>query len=77
MIRQLIFIKILKSGEISKMSRHAIHVHADPQMAWKSAVRWEKEPVLLKIAARKMANEGFNFGRIENCEWYLESVPVQ
>lgn len=36
--------KIRKSGAISKMSRHAVHLQADPEKAWQSAVRWHQTP---------------------------------
>lgn len=67
--------KILHSGAISKMERHAVHLQADPNMAWKSAARWRKTPVLLKIDAKRMYDDGFRFGVSENAVWCTESVP--
>ena len=61
--------KILESGEIKKMSRHAVHLQADARKAWQSAARWKgKIPVVLKIDAE--------FGKSENGVWCCEAVPV-
>ena len=68
--------KILKSGAISKMSRHAVHMMEKPEKAWESAVRWKLTPVLLKIDAEKMSCSGFVFGKTENDIWCTEFVPV-
>lgn len=69
--------KILESGGISKMGRHAVHMQADIAKAWQSALRWHKTPVVLKIAAGQMHRDGFRFGRTENEVWCTESVPKQ
>ena len=62
--------KILASGEISKMSRHAVHLQADAWKAWQSAVRWKgRTPVVLKIDASALAENGVEFGRTENGVW--------
>ena len=67
---------IMASGEISRMSRHAVHMQAEKEKAWKSAVRWKKNPVVLKIAAADYAKEGGVFGKTENDVWCTERVPV-
>ena len=67
--------KIMKSGGISKMSRHAVHMQERSEKAWQSAVRWHLTPVLLKIDAEKMANAGFVFGKTENDVWCVDYVP--
>lgn len=69
--------KIMKSGAICKMARHAVHLQADENKAWTSAWRWHLEPVVLKIAARKMYAEGMIFGKTENDVWCTEMIPVQ
>ena len=46
--------KIMKSGAISRMSRHAVHMQEDPDKAWQSATRWHLTPVVLKIDAEKI-----------------------
>ena len=70
--------QIGRSGAISRMERHAVHMHADPHMAWQSAVRRRnKRPVLLVIDAARMAAEGYAFAVSDNGVWCTESVPVQ
>lgn len=68
--------KILKSGAISKMNRHAVHMQADMDKAWKSARRWHRTPILVKIDAKRMYKGGFRFGVSENDVWCTESVPT-
>lgn len=67
--------QIIASGGISKMSRHAVHMQAEVEKAWKSAVRWKKNPVVLKIAAREYFKDGAVFGKSENDVWCVECVP--
>ena len=71
------FEKILNSGEIKKMSRHAVHLQEEMSAAWQSAKRWHKVPVLLKISAQSMHEGGALFGRTENNVWCTEKVPVK
>ena len=68
--------KILATGGISKMGRHAVHMQADPEKAWQSATRWRKKPVVLRIAAGAMYAAGYVFGRTENGVWCTEAVPA-
>ena len=70
--------KILESGEISRMSRHAVHMQADAWKAWQSAVRWKgKTPVVLKVDAAALAENGVEFGKTENGVWCCEAVPAE
>lgn len=69
--------KIMKSGAVCKMSRHAVHLQVDEKKALQSAKRWHLKPVVLKIAARKMYKDGMIFGKTENNVWCTESVPIQ
>lgn len=69
--------KIKKSGFISKMSRHAVHTHADIKMAWKSAKRWKLTPVVLKIDSNMMYKSGYKFGVSENQVWCVDSIPIE
>ena len=70
--------KILESGEISKMSRHAVHLQADARKAWQSAARWKgKTPAVLKVDALALAETGVEFGRTENGVWCCEAVPAK
>ena len=68
---------IEKSGAIKKMKRHAVHMQADIDKSWQSAERWHKTPVVLKIAASEMAQDGYTFGVTENEVWCTEEVPVK
>lgn len=65
------------SGAIKKMKRHAVHMQADISKAWQSAERWHQTPVVLKIDARKMFDDGYKFGVTENEVWCTEEVPVK
>ena len=70
--------KIYSTGYISKMKRHGVHMTADLKMAKKSAKRWKHEvPLVLKIDAKKMSNDGFVFGVSENSVWITEKVPTE
>ena len=70
--------EIQKSGAILRMSRHAVHLHADERMAWQIAERRKnKTPIVLKIASGTMAREGIAFSISENSVWFCERVPVK
>ena len=69
--------KIMKSGSISRMNRHAVHMQEDPAKAWQSATRWHLTPVVLKIDTDKMHRDGYVFGKTENNVWCTESVPTE
>lgn len=71
---------ILEDGHISRMKRHAVHMTADPEMAWKSAERWnvkEWHPALIEIKALEMYNEGLSFGVTGNDVWCIKEVPAK
>lgn len=68
--------KILESGYISKMSRHAVHLQAEEAKAWQSARRWRRTPVVLKIDAGAMYADGAVFGLSDNGVWCTERVPA-
>ena len=69
--------KILESGFISKMGRHAVHMQAEREKALQSAMRWKHEiPVVLKIDSAAMHTDGMMFGMSENGVWCSENVPV-
>ena len=69
--------KIRESGEISRMSRHAVHMQAEESKAWQSARRWRRTPVVLKIDAAAMYADGARFGVSGNDVWCTEAVPVR
>jgi putative RNA 2'-phosphotransferase len=68
--------KILASGAIARMSRHAVHMQQEKAKAWQSAKRWKLTPVILQIDAQAMAANGFRFGVSDNEVWCVEEVPV-
>lgn len=68
--------KILKSGHISKMKRHAVHMVDDVVKAMKSAERWGLVPVVIKINALELYSRGVKFGVSENGVWCAEDIPV-
>ncbi len=69
--------KIMDSGAIKKMERHAVHLQQEPAPAWASACRWRGcRPVLLRIAARKLSESGVVFGLTDNNIWCAEEIPV-
>jgi len=68
---------IMDSGAILRMKRHAVHMQAEPEKAWRSARRWRgKRPVVLKIAAAELAQTGMVFGKSENDVWCCQTVPT-
>lgn len=68
---------IYRDGRIRKMKRHAVHMHADFQMAWRSAARWhDKNPVLLKISTSAVMDHGIRLGVSDNEVWCAEEVPA-
>lgn len=69
--------KILESGKIDKMSRHAVHTHADLSIAWQSARRWRIPAVVLEIDAEQMTKDGYVFGVSENGVWCVDEVPTK
>lgn len=70
--------KIEHIGFISKMKRHAVHLYAEESKVWQSAERWKgKTPVVVKIDAAKMHNDGFIFGKSDNDVWCVEEVPTR
>ena len=70
--------EIRKTGAILRMSRHAVHLHADENTAWQVAKRRKsKTPVVLKIDAEAMTATGFTFSVSENGVWFCERVPTK
>lgn len=68
---------ILKTGAVLRMNRHAVHMQADVDKAWQSAMRRRnKTPVVLKIAAGTMHGDGVVFRISENGVWFCERVPT-
>lgn len=68
---------IRESGSILRMERHAVHMQAEIDKAWQSALRWRKPAVVLKIDAARMHADGYEFGVSDNDVWCAERVPVE
>lgn len=69
---------IEQSGHISKMKRHCVHLQAEKVKAWQSAERWNNAtPVLLKIDAERMRQDGFGIGVSENGVWLVNDIPTK
>jgi len=56
-------------------SRHHVHLSLDKRTAEAVGKRYGK-PVVLRIAALQMHQQGFVFGQAENGVWLTEKVPV-
>lgn len=69
--------KIKECGAIKKMNRHAVHLTAKLDMAWRSAKRWHIEPAVLRIVTAPMVKAGIAFGVTENDVWCVEEIPVE
>ena len=70
--------EIQKTGAILRMSRHAVHLHADENTAWHVAKRRKsKTPVVLKIHAAAMTAAGLTFSVSENGVWFCDHVPTE
>lgn len=69
--------KIVQSGAVKKMGRHAVHLTANWELTWRAAKRWHKEAVVLEIETKPMVADGFLFGVTENDVWCVEEVPIK
>ena len=69
--------KIRATDGISRMERHAVHMHADEAKAWQSAMRWHSTPVVLKIDAAQMFADDIALGITENDVWCCDAVPLE
>ena len=68
---------IKRCGFISRMNRHAVHLHATEAEAWRSAGRRRQEAVVLKVQARKLWQDGVDIGMAFNGVWCAERVDLQ
>lgn len=67
--------KIVESGYIGKMGRHAVHLTALESRAWQSARRRKVKAAVLIIDAAAMCRQGYVFGVSENEVWCTEVIP--
>ena len=61
---------------LSKMKRHHVHLSTDRTTAVKVGQRRGK-PIVLEIAAQKMAESEFKFCCSDNGVWLVEAVPIK
>jgi putative RNA 2'-phosphotransferase len=69
------FLPLIKKDGLLKMNRNHVHLSQDEATAINVGGR-RGVPVVLKIAAKRMHNEGHAFFLSENGVWLTEHVPV-
>lgn len=70
------FLESILSGGLKPGERHYVHLSEDEQTAIAVGQRYGK-PVVLKIEALRMHQQGFKFLQADNKVWLIESVPFQ
>lgn len=70
------FIEAIKKEGLQKMSRQQVHLSKDIEIAIKVGSRRGK-PIILKVNAPKMAENGFKFYLSENNVWLTDNVPAE
>lgn len=68
--------KIMKEG-LCRMSRQYVHLSADEVTAYQVGARRRCNVAILKVSARKMRENGFQFWLSRNHVWLTETVPPQ
>lgn len=66
---------ILAQG-LRKMQRHHVHLSESEAVARSVGARYGK-PVLLRVEAKSMLQDGFKFYRSANNVWLVDNVPVK
>ena len=69
------FLEAIAEQGLCKMERHHVHLSADEITASKVGQRRGK-PVILKINATKMHEDGYEFFLSANGVWLVEHVPI-
>ena len=69
------FVTPIKSAGLLKMARHAVHLSKDYATAVNVGQRRGK-PVIIKVKAKKMHDNGFKFYLTANDVWYTDHVPT-
>ena len=69
------FIEAISTEGLSKMSRQYVHLSKDEETAIKVAQRRGK-PIVLKVNAEQMYQDGYYFYCSDNGVWLTESVPA-
>jgi putative RNA 2'-phosphotransferase len=70
------FIKKIELSGLTSMERHHVHLTEHMETAKSVGQRYGK-PVLLKIKARLMHQNGYTFFLTDNDVWLTDSVPVE
>lgn len=73
------YLKIKKSGHIDKMERHYVHLTDNIDTAYAVGKRYSKnnDPIILKINAKQMYDDGFIFKLSDNNVYQVELVPIK
>lgn len=69
------FINAILTDGIQKGSRQYVHLSADTETATSVGNRRGK-PIILKVQAQKMANQGYKFYLSENKVWLCDHIPA-
>ena len=69
------FLDSIREKGLLPLSRHHVHLSEDEQTATAVGQRYGK-PIVLKIKALLMAEQGFKFYQADNGVWLTESVPI-
>ncbi|HEV7281005.1 MAG TPA: RNA 2'-phosphotransferase [Pirellulaceae bacterium] len=70
------FLEVILRDGLRSMNRTHVHLSADVETATAVGRRHGK-PVVLEVAAARMANDGYRFYLSENSVWLAEVVPPQ
>lgn len=70
------FVDAIRSGGLLKMSRHAVHLSPDYETAVNVGQRRGK-PVIIKVRAKQMHEDGYKFYLTGNGVWYTDHVPKE
>jgi putative RNA 2'-phosphotransferase len=70
------FVVAIRSGGLLKMSRHAVHLSPDYETATRVGSR-RGRPVIIKVKALAMHQDGHEFRLTGNGVWYTDHVPKE
>ena len=70
------FVDSIKKNGLSRMNRNHVHLSETNDIATKVGSRHGK-PKVLRIKAKEMANDGFDFFLSDNGVWLVDSVPLK
>lgn len=67
-------VKLILADGLKKMARHHVHLSSETETARNVGIRYGK-PVIFKVDAEKMRDEGFKFYISANGVWLVAEVP--